>query len=111
MKVKEYIESNRTVELPKHLAEFAKRAVIKNETVWITDGRVNLPSPRLLFWPPKRVTTSLIHQYHAMELMGHRGATQTKLRLREKFFWPGFYEDVEKFVLRCSICQRSQPNN
>ena len=111
MKVKAFIESNGNQELPQELKKIAKRCVLKNDTIWIKDDRFNLPTPQLVFWPPRRIVKSLIHQYHCLELMGHRGATQTKLRLREKFFWPQFYEDVEKFVLSCSICQRAQPNN
>ena len=106
--VRRFIESNQSSNVPKHLEKFAKRCVVKNGVVWVKDNRFNLQNERLVFWPPRKVVNSLIHQYHATTLMGHRGATATKVRLRDKFLWPNFYDDIDAFISSCSICQRTQ---
>lgn len=40
----------------------------------------------------------------AHEQWGHQGVARTTSLLRDRFFWPGLYEDVNQHVARCKRC-------
>ena len=40
--------------------------------------------------------------------MGHFGAKKTKQVLADHFFWPKMRRDVERFVSRCTTCQKAK---
>ena len=35
---------------------------------------------------------------------GHLGKDKTLYRLKERFYWPGHYKDVQEFCLTCAVC-------
>jgi hypothetical protein len=41
-------------------------------------------------------------------LMGHFGVKKTKDVLSAHFFWPKMRRDVERFVARCTTCQKAK---
>nr|ABF96581.1 retrotransposon protein, putative, Ty3-gypsy subclass [Oryza sativa Japonica Group] len=45
---------------------------------------------------------------HGGGLMGHFGAKKTKDVLALHFFWPRMRKDVERFVARCTTCQKAK---
>ncbi|CAG2242713.1 unnamed protein product [Mytilus edulis] len=46
----------------------------------------------------RKQTLQLAHE-------GHQGIVKTKLRLREKVWWPGIDQDAENLVKSCRACQ------
>ena len=40
---------------------------------------------------------------------GHFGIRKTMEKVKERFYWSGYEEDVEKWVRDCSACQRRNP--
>ena len=40
--------------------------------------------------------------------MGHFGVKKTEVILATHFFWPKMRRDVERFVARCTTCQRAK---
>ncbi|WVZ81148.1 hypothetical protein U9M48_028561 [Paspalum notatum var. saurae] len=45
---------------------------------------------------------------HGGGLMGHFGAKKTEAVLSGHFFWPKMRRDVERFVSRCTTCQKAK---
>ena len=60
---------------------------------------------------PLRVVTKksdqrkLLTEFHDSLWAGHRGIWATFSKLKEKYWWPGFYKDVVKYVETCEECQ------
>ena len=68
------------------------------EELSVIDG-VLLKGSRIVI-PDKlrKQTLQLAHE-------GHQGIVKTKLRLREKVWWPGIDQDAENLVKSCRACQ------
>jgi hypothetical protein len=47
----------------------------------------------------------LLAAFHDSPWAGHRGAWATFEKLKERYWWPGLYTDVHRFVLTCETCQ------
>lgn len=108
--VKKFLERRNEEDLRADLQKFSNQCMIEDGVVWIIDKSFNPEKPRKLFWPPRKSCGSLIHQYHASDLMAHRGIVATKLRMNAKFRWPRMNEDIENFINSCDLCQRMKTN-
>jgi hypothetical protein len=49
-----------------------------------------------------------LQEAHGGGLMGHFGAKKTEVVLSTHFFWPQMRRDVERFVARCTTCQKAK---
>jgi len=58
--------------------------------------------------PASSVCLLLLQEAHGGGLMGHFGAKKTKDVLAGHFFWPKMRRDVERFVARCTTCQKAK---
>jgi hypothetical protein len=56
--------------------------------------------------PVGSVRLLLIQQAHGGGLMGHFGVKKTDDVLSAHFFWPRMRRDIERFVARCTTCQK-----
>jgi hypothetical protein len=52
------------------------------------------------------VHSLLLHEAHGGSLMGHFGAKKIKDVLAGHLFWPKMRRDAERFVARCTTCQK-----
>jgi hypothetical protein len=50
----------------------------------------------------------LIQEAHGEALMGHFGAKKTEDVLASHFIWPKMRRDIERFVARCTTCQKAK---
>ena len=50
----------------------------------------------------------LLQEAHGGGLMGHFGMKKMEDILATHFFWPKMRQDVERFVLRCTTCQKAK---
>ena len=48
---------------------------------------------------------NLIKEKHSGGLAGLFGIDKTLSLLKEKYYWPQMYKDVQKFVNSCGVCQ------
>jgi hypothetical protein len=56
--------------------------------------------------PVGSVRLLLLQEAHG--LMGHFGAKKMEVVLSTHFFWPHLRRDVELFVARCTMCQKTK---
>jgi hypothetical protein len=61
-----------------------------------------------LYIPDCSVRLLLLQEAHGGVLMGHFGATKTEDVLACHLFWPKKRRDVERFVARCTTCQKAK---
>ena len=58
--------------------------------------------------PASSVRLLLLQEAHGGGLMGHFGVKKTEDVLSTHFFWPKMRRDVERFVARCTTCQKAK---
>ncbi|WVZ76705.1 hypothetical protein U9M48_024657 [Paspalum notatum var. saurae] len=58
--------------------------------------------------PVGSVRLLLLQEAHGGGLMGHFGAKKTEAVLSAHFIWPKMRRDIERFVSRCTTCQKSK---
>ena len=51
--------------------------------------------------------TIVLQQLH--DHAGHLGAHRTTENVKERFYWPGYESDIEKWVRECQLCQKRKP--
>ena len=58
-----------------------------------------------LCFPKSSMRLNLIKIKHSGALAGHFGIDKILSFLKEKYYWPQMYKDVQKFVKSCGVCQ------
>jgi hypothetical protein len=94
-----------------HDAEF--KDVLQNFTDGITWNKYVLNDgfvfrANKLCIPYGSIRLLLLQEAHRGGLMGHFGVKKTEDVLIARFFWPRMRRDVERFVARCTTCQKAK---
>ncbi len=55
----------------------------------------------------KRIIMTGLHDHASA---GHFGTARTYQKIRERYYWPGMYTDVERYVRTCATCQLNSNN-
>jgi hypothetical protein len=58
--------------------------------------------------PASSVRLMLLQEAHGGGLMGHFGVKKTEDVLSAHFFWPRLRRDVERYVARCTTCNKAK---
>ena len=58
--------------------------------------------------PASFVRLLFLQEAHGGGLMGHFGVKKTEGVLATHFFWPKMRRDVERFIARCTTCQKAK---
>ena len=53
---------------------------------------------------PKALRTEVLKEIHEGVGGGHLGSDKTLWKLKERFYWPGHYKDVQKWCSTCAAC-------
>uniref|UniRef100_L7LV95 RNA-directed DNA polymerase n=1 Tax=Rhipicephalus pulchellus TaxID=72859 RepID=L7LV95_RHIPC len=61
--------------------------------------------PDLLLVIPSHMRQTVLAQLHDVPTAGHLGVSRTYDRVRRRFFWPGIYRSVRRYVASCKPCQ------
>ncbi|GFV76919.1 retrovirus-related Pol polyprotein from transposon 17.6 [Trichonephila clavipes] len=59
------------------------------------DGKLWLPVI------PKHLRADILRHFHDAPTAGHLGFAKTYDRIRKKFYWPGMYRNVVRYVMHC----------
>ncbi|GFU85490.1 hypothetical protein TNCV_3178121 [Trichonephila clavipes] len=83
----------------------------KNEEFRFIDGilcRKNFDPDGKLWLPviPKHLRADILRHFHDAPTAGHLGLAKTYDRIRKRFYWPGMYRNVVRYVMHCRECQR-----
>ncbi|CAG2190886.1 unnamed protein product [Mytilus edulis] len=58
---------------------------------------------------PRNLRDSILKAYHDCILGGgHQGFERTYAAIRNKYFWPTMYSDINQYVKTCEVCQQSK---
>ncbi|GFW82177.1 transposon Tf2-8 polyprotein [Trichonephila clavipes] len=55
---------------------------------------------------PKHLRADILRHFHDAPTAGHLGFAKTYDRIRKRFYWPGMYRNVVRYVMHCRECQR-----
>ncbi|UYV76114.1 hypothetical protein LAZ67_13002577, partial [Cordylochernes scorpioides] len=66
---------------------------------------------RLLLVIPKCMRPDILKEFHDVPTAGHLGFARTYDRIRKRYFWPGLYNSVRRYVAHCKECQRRKGEN
>ena len=47
----------------------------------------------------------ILKELHDRDWAGHRGVWATFSKIKERYWWPGFYNEIKKYVETCPTCQ------
>ena len=75
--------------------------------------RRNIQGGRTIFQlvVPKRHRNEILSNYHDGGLGGHQGVARTFERVRTRYYWTNYHNDVKNYVKTCPVCQRSDKSN
>ncbi|GFX32655.1 transposon Tf2-9 polyprotein [Trichonephila clavipes] len=65
-----------------------------------TNGKLWLPVI------PKHLRADILRHFHDAPTAGHLGFAKTYDRIRKRFYWPGMYRNVVRYIMHCRECQR-----
>ncbi|GFY34777.1 retrovirus-related Pol polyprotein from transposon 17.6 [Trichonephila clavipes] len=83
----------------------------KNEEFRFIDGilcRKNFDPDGKLWLPviPKHLRADILRHFHDAPTAGHLGFAKTYDRICKRFYWPGMYRNIVRYVMHCRECQR-----
>ena len=55
---------------------------------------------------PPALVTEVIASLHDSPTAGHLGTFKTTEKVRTRFYWPGFKEDIKRHIQQCEKCQK-----
>ena len=67
-------------------------------------GNRRVPTPRSQLVIPASLRHEVLLQIHDSPFSGHLGVHKTYAKLRDKYFWPRMFADVQHYVLSCESC-------
>ena len=94
-KIRQYIETDNWTERDKTLTPYFK---VRSELS--VQGNLILRGSKLVI--PRKLQARVLSILHET----HQGIYRSKALLREKVWWAGISNDVERLISNCSICQR-----
>ena len=53
---------------------------------------------------PQALWQEILHQLHNHKTSGHLGVRRTLCKVRERFYWPGYKQDITRWVSKCKVC-------
>ena len=91
----------------KEAFEACQNPVLRNTSPWLD---FNLQEGLLfrggqLCVPDCSMRENLVREKHTGGLAGHFGIDKTLEQLRHFYYWPKMSRDVQRYVIRCNICQ------
>lgn len=58
---------------------------------------------------PKTLRKTVLEENHDAPHAGHMGIAKTIARISLRYYWPGMFRDIAKYVRSCVTCQRYKP--
>lgn len=75
-------------------------------------GQRRVPTPKSQLVIPTALRHEVLLQVHDIPFSGHLGVNKTYAKLRDRYFWPKMYMDVQHYVLSCESCaMRKSPKS
>ena len=77
-------------------------------TLYLKMESDNHTQPFLRLVLPRCLVPVVLEQLHDSPTAGHLGVQKTAERVKTRFYWPGWYQDVQDWCQSCSTCSQSK---
>ena len=85
----------------------AREAAVQPETDYTMEDGLLKHRGRLVVASEDNLRTQLIAEAHTQVSTAHPGKTKTRKLLSTRYFWPGMFSDVDRYVRNCETCRRT----
>jgi transposase InsO family protein len=58
---------------------------------------------------PSKLKANVLEGLHDDKVAGHMGIKRTTKRVQERYYWPGYNQDVAEWCKKCTVCQARAP--
>lgn len=84
--------------------DFPRKELELENQVWVhkTQGAIFVPQDE---------RKKVLEFTHDHQLAGHKGINQTMKRIEQKYWWPGWREDVKQYIQKCTDCVQKRISN
>ena len=83
-------------------ASLLRKFMLKDDVVYYISHAEDDPVLRL--YVPKHLKDRVIKQYH--DDNGHMCAQKTYITIRERYYWPNLYKELESIIGECIVCKQ-----
>jgi transposase InsO family protein len=88
---------------------FGKKFTIEDDIIYRqVKARSMGPSMKAVVIP-QQLREKLLKTHHNEQLAAHVGRDKMFVQMRDRFYWPGMFEDISRWVNACVLCQRRKP--
>ena len=98
----ELLQLKRDLSQKNNKTSLFRRYMIKDGIVYYLSQVDDEPVLRLYI--PKHLRENIIKQYH--DDNGHMGVNKTFLTIKEKYYWPGLWKQLDKAISACVTCKQ-----
>ena len=95
------------VPLPSNVAPGLRRAFLNNGVLYRQFRQSSKSPSTAQLVVPSSMKNTVLTQLHNMA--GHLGIHKTSEKIKERFYWPGYEEDIVNWVHSCQTCQKRNP--
>ena len=83
--------------------------IIKDDLLWRLFENNDGTGCTLQLVIPNSMKSAVLHDVHEGVLGGHLGVDKSLGKLKERFYWPGHYNDVQRWCATCVSCATRKP--
>src|SRR5687767_7011645 len=106
-------------QIPTQLSQQQTQQLIRQSKIYILQHELlykkdQKDSTKLLRVIHKKELPALLYMMHNDPTSGHFATEAMFQKIRTRYYWPQYYEDIRKYVESCDACQRrgrSKTNN
>jgi transposase InsO family protein len=99
------LQANRGAESLESFREMASKP--GNDTDWTIQEGLLLKGGRLVVAGEDNLRTHLLAEIHEQLPTAHPGRNKMRTLVRQRYYWPKMFSDIDTFVRNCLTCRRS----
>jgi hypothetical protein len=100
---------NAPLETPRKVRRDALKYFLRAGLLWRRPKTMVCSYPRRVvgLLTEREAIITAVHDHHTA---GHFGLARTYQKARERYFWPNQFQDIQRYVRSCAICQAHSKN-
>ena len=86
------------------LHQIWRQLIVQDGILWRVFESNDGNTSHLQLVTPTALREEVLHDVHGGTMSGHLGEDKTLAKLKERYYWPGHFNDVQKWCRTCSQC-------
>ena len=88
----------------RRLHQIWRQLIVQDGILWRVFESNDGNTSHLQLVTPTALREEVLHDVHGGTMSGHLGEDKTLAKLKERYYWPGHFNDVQKWCRTCSQC-------